>query len=143
MNLRKICASIILFTGILSGKAQTLPTILLSPPDKAKVHFETDVIQMGNIEEGNKVKVLYNFMNTGEVPLQISKVNASCDCTVAEFPHVPIAPGETGQIAVFYDSRHKSGPITQSISVVYNSDQSPALLRLEGTVIKPIKKTKH
>jgi hypothetical protein len=128
-----------LLFGNLMSSAQALPTILLSPPNTAKVHFERESHDFGNIAEGRTVQTSFRFMNSGEVPLLIYKVNVSCGCTVAAFPQTPIPPGETGEITVHFDSKKRPGQFTQPVSVVYNSDQSPALLSFEGTVIHKTK----
>src|SRR5215203_4384371 len=52
-------------------------------------------ISLGKITEGQVVEVTWRFKNTGNKPLVIQNVTASCGCTIAEKPEQPVAPGET------------------------------------------------
>jgi hypothetical protein len=46
------------------------------------------------IKEGEIVEVTYRFKNTGNMPLVVDNVSASCGCTVPEKPEEPIMPGK-------------------------------------------------
>src|SRR5271169_767174 len=46
----------------------------------------------GSIQEGQKLEVAYRFLNSGNKPLIIARVQPSCGCTVAEQPEEPIMP---------------------------------------------------
>src|SRR5690554_7901885 len=56
----------------------------------AKIEFKTDVIDYGTIEKGADGVRVFEFTNTGNAPLIISKVNSSCGCTVPKKPEGPI-----------------------------------------------------
>ncbi|HLV38180.1 DUF1573 domain-containing protein [Xanthomarina sp.] len=102
----------------------------------AKIEFKTDVIDYGTIEKGADGVRVFEFTNTGNAPLIISKVNSSCGCTVPKKPEGPIQPGETGQIEVKYDT-NRVMPIRKTITVISNADTPTVALKIKGDVIDP------
>jgi hypothetical protein len=76
----------------------------------------------GKITEGKKLDVVFRFKNTGDKPLVVSDVTASCGCTVPEKPSKPFAPGETGEIKAAFDSNGKPGAQSKNVNVFANTD---------------------
>lgn len=76
---------------------------------------------LGKVEEGKVVEVAYRFKNSGDKPLVIVSVTASCGCTVPEKPEAPIAPGEEGVIKAKFDSKGRKGPNEKHIYVDANT----------------------
>ncbi|HLV15212.1 MAG TPA: DUF1573 domain-containing protein [Xanthomarina sp.] len=100
----------------------------------AKIEFKTDVIDYGTIEKGADGVRVFEFTNTGNAPLIISKVNSSCGCTVPKKPEGPIQPGESGEIQVKYDT-NRVMPIRKTITVISNADTPTVALKIKGDVI--------
>lgn len=100
----------------------------------AKIEFKTDVIDYGTIDKGADGVRVFEFTNTGNAPLIISKVNSSCGCTVPKKPEGPIQPGETGQIEVKYDT-NRVMPIRKTITVISNADTPTVALKIKGEVV--------
>ncbi len=67
--------------------------------------LDSTVKDLGNIKEGQVVEVSYRFKNSGDKPLIIAGVTASCGCTVPEKPEKPIAPGQVDVIKAKFDSK--------------------------------------
>jgi hypothetical protein len=86
-----------------------------------------------NIEEGQKVEVVFRFKNIGENPLVIKNVSASCGCTVPERPDKPVMPGQMGFIKGVFDSKGRPGENHKTIFVDANTNQSMSY-NLEFTV---------
>lgn len=104
----------------------------------ADIRFERELYDFGKITQGEKVEYTYNFTNTGEVPLVIASVKASCGCTVADgWPKEPLAPGEKGSIPVTFDSANKKGHQSKSITVLTNAEPKTRVLYIEGEVVAP------
>jgi len=61
----------------------------------------------GTINEGEKVTHVYQFKNTGAVPLIIETVRPSCGCTAPNWSKEPIPVGGTGEVEVVFDSKGK------------------------------------
>jgi hypothetical protein len=75
----------------------------------------------GNIPEGKKLEVAYRFLNSGNKPLIIARVQPSCGCTVAEQPEEPIQPGKEGIIKASFNSEGRTGINNKTIFVVANT----------------------
>ncbi len=76
----------------------------------------------------------FEFTNTGNEPLILSKPRSSCGCTVPQWPKEPILPGETNKIKVTYNTR-KAGSFNKTVTIYSNSkNKSTILLRIKGKV---------
>jgi len=117
----------ILFIGLISFSVKAQEKV-------AKIEFKTDVIDYGTIEKGADGVRVFEFTNTGSAPLIISKVKASCGCTIPTKPEKPIMPGETGEIEVKYDT-NRVVPFRKTITVTSNADTPNVALKIKGTVI--------
>ena len=76
----------------------------------------------GKIKEGENLDVSFRFKNTGNKPLVISNVSASCGCTIPETPKKPYAPGETGVIKASFNSTGKAGLQSKQVNVHANTN---------------------
>lgn len=99
----------------------------------AKIEFKTDVIDYGEIAQGSDGVRIFEFTNTGDAPLVITKVSSSCGCTIPKKPEGPIAPGAKGTIEVKYDT-NRPGPIRKTIMVESNADTPNVALKIKGNV---------
>jgi len=104
----------------------------------AKIEFKTDVIDYGTIEKGADGLRVFEFTNTGDAPLIITKVKSSCGCTVPSWPEEPIMPGESGKIEVQYDTKRVM-PIRKTITVTSNANTPTVALKIKGLVVDPNK----
>ncbi len=94
---------------------------------------EKGVFNFGTITEGDTVEHVFKFKNTGEFPLIINNVTASCGCTTPEWPREPVAPGVTSSIRVRFNSRNKSGVQNKTVSIYANTN--PSVTDLAFTVL--------
>ena len=102
------------------------------------MEFEETEYDFGTVTEGDKVKHVYKFKNTGNEPLIISNAKATCGCTVPQWPREPIAPGAGGEIEVVFDTKNKGkvgGQIqTKRVTVTANTDPVNTYVNIKGTV---------
>lgn len=98
-----------------------------------KIEFKETVINYGTIEKGADGVRVFEFTNTGEAPLIISKAKSTCGCTVPEWPKEPIMPGESGKIKVKYDTK-RVGPLRKTITVTSNADTPTVALKIKGNI---------
>lgn len=103
-------------------------------PTTTMVFEQGQVYDYGVIEAGEKVKYAYKLKNTGSEPLIISNCKGSCGCTVPVCPTAPIAPGETAEIPVEFDSKGKNGPDTKTVTITANTNPSQTILTIKGEV---------
>lgn len=99
----------------------------------AKIEFTSETVDYGEIDKGSDGIRVFEFKNTGNAPLIISKVSSSCGCTIPKKPEAPILPGETGEIQVKYDT-NRPGPIRKAITVISNADTPTKVLKIKGEV---------
>lgn len=116
---------LMLFVGLLSLGVYAQET--------AKIEFKSETIDYGEIDRGSDGVRVFEFTNTGNVPLVISNVRSSCGCTIPKKPEEPIMPGKTGKIEVKYDT-NRVGPIRKAITVTSNADTPTKVLKIKGTV---------
>jgi hypothetical protein len=117
---------LVLFIGLLG--------ISVNAQDKtAKITFKSDTVDYGEIEKGSDGVRVFEFTNTGDAPLIISKVSSSCGCTIPKKPDGPILPGAKGEIQVKYDT-NRVGPIRKAITVISNADVPTTILKIKGEV---------
>lgn len=109
-----------------ASEAQDLPSI----------EFTEAVFDFGKVAEGEVVKHAFEFKNTGDSPLVLSKVEASCGCTVArDWPKDPILPGKKGKIMVEFDSAKRPGFQKKTITVLANTVPSRNIIEIQGEVV--------
>jgi len=101
---------------------------------QAKIEFEAETHNFGDIPEGPIARHEFKFKNTGNAPLILSGVNASCGCTTPTWTKEPIKPGETGVIVAEYDSRNRPGAFNKSISIWSNAENGNKVLYIKGSV---------
>lgn len=100
----------------------------------AKIEFEKEVHDYGDVKYAGDGTCTFEFKNTGNAPLIISNAKGSCGCTVPEWPKEPIAPGATSSIKVKYDTK-RPGPINKSVTITSNAVNEPTkVIRIKGTV---------
>ncbi|MUH37357.1 DUF1573 domain-containing protein [Zobellia amurskyensis] len=117
---------LVLFVGLMG--------LTLTAQDKAaKIEFKSETVDYGEIQKGADGVRVFEFTNTGQAPLIISKVSSSCGCTIPKKPEDPILPGKTGEISVKYDT-NRVGPIRKAITVISNADTPTKVLKIKGEV---------
>ena len=91
----------------------------------------------GKVKEDTDNKTFFTVTNTGQNPLVIESVKASCGCTTPSKPEKPIAPGKSDKIEVIFHP--KVGQLKQqnkTIRVVANTVPSETVLNVGAFVEK-------
>jgi hypothetical protein len=76
----------------------------------------------------------YKYKNTGDKPVKISSVRASCGCTTAALAKDTVAPGESGEITATFTIGNRIGAQKKTITVVTDDQPEPTLLTLNATI---------
>ncbi|MDG1263922.1 MAG: DUF1573 domain-containing protein [Flavobacteriaceae bacterium] len=115
-----------------SAKATSLAPIMT---------FDKGIHDFGVINEGERVETIFTFTNTGKADLIIQDARGSCGCTVPEYPkNVPIAPGDSGQIRVSFDSSNKPNLQQKTVTITANTNSGRETIRIKAMVTAdPIK----
>lgn len=99
------------------------------------VKFEEYGYDFGEVVDGDMVHHTFKFTNTGDQNLVLIDVKGSCGCTVPEdWPKHPIAPGETGEIKVVFNSKNRVGNALKNVRVEANTDPTVTTLTISGVV---------
>jgi hypothetical protein len=112
----------------------------VSNAQEGELTFEKSKQRFGFVHEGDTVKLIYPFQNTGKGPLTISEIKVTCGCTVVDFPTTPILPGQKGEIHVSFDTHDKYDRQDRTIEVISTAKKPVYPLRFKGVVLKPSKK---
>lgn len=123
----------ILFIGLMSFSVNAQEKV-------AKIEFKADTIDYGTIEKGADGVRVFEFTNTGDAPLIVSKVTSSCGCTVPKWSKEAILPGKSGEIQVKYDTKRVS-PIRKTITVISNAKTPTVALKIKGLVVDSSKES--
>lgn len=119
--MKKIFAGLFLTASFAFASAQT-------------ISFDKTTFDYGTVKVGADGHRVFTVKNTGDKPLIISKVQASCGCTTPEWSQDPIMPGKTAQIKVGYNTTIV-GPFTKIIEVYSNdTENSRSVINIKGNV---------
>lgn len=99
----------------------------------SEIKFSKETHDFGNIPHNKPATFEFTFTNTGDSPLKVEGVIASCGCSAVEFSKDAINPNGTGKIKVSYDAAVK-GPFTKSFTVKTNSKTPVKNLTIKGNV---------
>ncbi|MFD2570901.1 DUF1573 domain-containing protein [Spirosoma soli] len=100
-----------------------------------KITFsEKGIYDFGTLTEGDTVEHVFEFTNTGQFPLIINNITASCGCTTPEWPREPVAPGAKSSVRVRFNSRGKSGEQNKTITIFANTDPAMTDLQFKALV---------
>ncbi len=106
--------------------------------DGAVITFKEQMVDVGEMIEGDSLNYVFKFTNTGDKDLIIQKVITTCSCTTTESPKDPIAPGKSGEIKVTFDSnkQEKTGRQNKVITILSNAINNPERVILNFNILK-------
>lgn len=105
-----------------------------------EITFANTDHDFGVVPKGSAPAVhVFNFTNTGNVPLILTGHTTSCGCTVPDYPKdKPIMPGESGAIKVQYNNtgaNQNTHSFDRTVTIKSNAANNPdARLRIRGSV---------
>ena len=89
----------------------------------------------GDVISQKENRTEFVVTNTGDNPLVISKVSASCGCTMPQKREKPILPGQTDIIAVVFKSKpSQKNEIKKTITVTANTAEKIHKLEIRAFV---------
>ncbi len=131
--MNRLIGVIIFFVAVISQQTTTAQPL-------AEIQFVNMDHNFGKIkEEAGAATYNFTFTNSGNIPLVIQHVEASCGCTTPEWSQEPILPSKQGFIKVSYNPEQRPGVFAKSITVTANVPKSVRVLTISGEVIpKPL-----
>jgi hypothetical protein len=85
------------------------------------MQVDSPTVDLGKIYQGDSIMHTYKFKNTGNMPLVLSAVNASCGCTTPSYSTNPVQPGESGYVKVKFNSKGKEGKLNKTVTAYANT----------------------
>jgi hypothetical protein len=114
-------------------------TAAMGGEEYAQATFLKQSHDFGYIKEAKgPVSCTFELVNTGNKPLIIVEVTASCGCTRPQYSTKPIKPGKKSKIKVTYSPIGRPGAFRKTIKVKTNGREKHTTLTIEGTTI-PVK----
>ena len=101
-----------------------------------KLVAQQDEHDFGDIKQGEKVTHVFVITNSGGDLLTIKNVKASCGCTAALPEKNELAPGESTNINVTFNSAGRLGKQKKLIRIESNDPENPqVILTIKGNVV--------
>jgi len=85
-------------------------------------------------EEAGRQTYDFVITNTGNQPLIIQNVVASCGCTTPEWTKQPIPAGGKGKVTAIYDPKDRPGAFNKTLTVYTNTQPETSVLVIKGEV---------
>jgi hypothetical protein len=122
--------------GETSDSSANKKEIALDPENSPIITFEETAFDFGNLKQGDEVKHIFKFKNTGKTNLIIETATAPCGCTVPSWPKEPIAAGASGEIEVKFNSTGKEGVQNKVVTITANTVPSTTTVKIICNVLK-------
>jgi uncharacterized cupredoxin-like copper-binding protein len=101
-----------------------------------KLVIQQNSFDFGAIKQGETVSHTFVLTNSGGDLLKINNVRASCGCTAASPEKSELAPGESTNLTVKFNSTGRNGNQVKTVTVFTNDPQSPEMkITISGNVV--------
>lgn len=96
---------------------------------------DKEVHDFGTIVYESENSCVFMVTNTGNKPLIIDNVKASCGCTTPEKPENAILPGKTDKIEVGFKP-NSMGDVEKTVTITANTQPKITVLKIKANVVK-------
>lgn len=122
-------------TRIILALLGTLLFTVVVAQNNAQLSVEEITYNFGNIKESDgPASHVFIMKNTGNGPLVVTRVTASCGCARPEWSKEPISPGKTGELKITFDPKGRPGPFHKTVSIYSNGNKGSYTLSIKGNV---------
>jgi hypothetical protein len=109
------------------------------PGDAPKAIVSDPLYDFGNALEGTMVTHVFTIKNVGKGYLDIQGIKTSCGCTTGSPSRTHIAPGDTSDLSVMFDTHFQKGHAVRTIVATTNDPDNPqVVMTLQGVVKKQV-----
>ena len=107
-----------------------------------KLILQQSSFDFGDIKQGEKVSHTFVLSNGGGDLLTITDVKASCGCTAATPEDHELAPGQSTNLVVTFNSAGRMGKQSKTVRIYSNDPDNPEmLLSITGNVVSATSST--
>jgi len=99
-----------------------------------KIKFDKEQHEFGDVKQGEKVSHSFTFKNTGNEPLVLNNVLATCGCTVTEWPKDPVQPGKSAEIEVKFNTAGRLGKQNKVITIISNAISPQTRIKIMANI---------
>ncbi len=115
----------VFLTAMIGGLAEAAP----------RIHCENPVYQFGSVEAASSVETTFTIHNTGDEPLEVTKVRNCCG-VASELSSMHIPPGSNATLMVHFALEGRIGPQLKTIYLISNDPvESFYKIRLMGRAV--------
>jgi uncharacterized cupredoxin-like copper-binding protein len=101
-----------------------------------KLVLQQNSFDFGDIKQGETVSHTFVLTNSGGDLLKITNVQASCGCTAAVPEKSELAPGESTNLPVKFNSTGRQGMQKKTVKIFTNDPQAPEMtVTISGNVV--------
>ncbi len=93
--------------------------------DKASISLSEESFDFGYVYPGAKVTHTIKITNVGTDTLRLERPRPSCGCTVAPLKKYILAPGESEELDIVFNSMGYNRPTTKSVAIPSNDAKKP------------------
>lgn len=108
----------------LQGVAQQAPPDTTEGP-APRISIQPRDWDYGYLPKGVSVSHIYTIKNEGDDTLRITNVRPSCGCTSAPLSKNVLAPGESVDLKVNFNSQNFLGQVTKTVHIQSNDQSAP------------------
>jgi hypothetical protein len=94
---------------------------------KPRIEVASDYYYFGYMPINAIVHHDYWIRNKGTDTLQIISVKPGCGCTAAPLSKDVIAPGDSSQLKIIFDSKNMTGKMVKDVQIYSNDPNNPAI----------------
>lgn len=105
--------------------------------DRPNMVFEEQHHSFGKIPDTDDASHVFKFTNKGNMTLNIVDMHATCGCTLPNMDKKEYQPGESGEINVKYNPRHKRGVQNQTVTITTNDPVNQRIMLTIQADVQP------
>ncbi|WP_258104900.1 DUF1573 domain-containing protein [Marinoscillum sp. MHG1-6] len=121
--------------GVYAQSQDATETAKEEPATGPKIEFEEKLHEFGDITQGDRVEYTFKYKNTGTEPLLLASVRTTCGCTAPNWSRDPLAPGESADLIVRFNSTGKMGMQNKVITINSNATNSIEKVKITANVL--------
>jgi hypothetical protein len=104
-------------------------------PADSIILFDMELIDFGEMTQGEVLSVQFAFLNAGKDSLEIDLVSA-CDCMDVEWTEQPVAPGGRGIVEILFDTKDNPGEQKKDIDLIFKNTDARGYPLVRRAVLK-------